>query len=71
MVARRAQPINDGTSRPPRGVLTWAALAGIIVFIVLLITMIARPAMDNRDGGETAAGRNTGAAPASQNPPPQ
>ena len=53
MVAREAKPINSGTVRPPKGRLTWMALVGVALFVIMLLMVILRPVVDRRDGPET------------------
>ena len=55
MMAREAKPGESGDARPPKGRMTWMALAGILLFAVLMLTVILRPVVDRRDGPETGA----------------
>jgi hypothetical protein len=40
MVVRQIKPTNERGVRPPKGQMTWMALAGLAVFVVLLIAAI-------------------------------
>lgn len=40
MVARQVQPTNETGVRPPKGRLTWMALVGIALFVVLILAMV-------------------------------
>lgn len=55
MVQRQVKPINEGARRPPKGRLTYAAIGGIILLIVLLLMAVFRPVLDRRDGAEGTA----------------
>ena len=69
MVQGEIKPINERGRRAPKGALTWAALAGVVVFVIALIAMFARPAVNRHDGPEsTVAGPP--AATAGQTPAP-
>lgn len=66
MVVRQVKPLSEGAQHPPKGRMTWMALAAIVVFVVALAFVILRPIVDRRDGAEREPARvNAPAAPAS------
>ena len=53
MVVREVKPITSGTAHPPKGRLTWVALAAIALFVVMLFAVVLRPLIARNDGPET------------------
>jgi hypothetical protein len=70
MVVRQVKPIDRGQARPPKGRLTWMALLGIALFVVLLAIVILRPVVDSNDGPEAGGTEvNVSATEAAGTPP--
>jgi hypothetical protein len=64
MVTHQAKPMNERGVQPPKGRLTWMAIIGVALFIVLLLAVVMRPAADQDTAAETApASAVTSSAP--------
>ncbi|WP_309092804.1 hypothetical protein [Phenylobacterium sp.] len=55
MVVGQEKPSNVRGAAAPKGRMTWMALIGIAVFLVLLFMLFLRPADPERRGRETAS----------------
>jgi hypothetical protein len=54
-VANQAKPMNERGVTPPKGRLTWMAIIGVALFVILLLAVTLRPAVDRQDGVESGA----------------
>ncbi len=71
MVVGQEKPMNERGRAAPRGRMTWMAIAGIVVFLVLLFMLFVRPGAPDKHGGErpTAPGAPGDASPAQGSQP--
>ncbi len=62
MVQREVKPLNEGTSRPPKGRMTWVGIAAIVLFVIVLGLVILRPMISRHDGPEPGVPKVVGPA---------
>lgn len=62
MVQREVKPLNEESSRPPKGKMTWVGIAAIVLFVVVLGLVILRPIINRQDGPEPGVPRVVGPA---------
>jgi hypothetical protein len=68
MVVRQEKPMN-AAGQAPKGRLTWMAIAGMAVFVILLVFLFVKPGTDERSGAGTEPPAAPG-APTDASPPP-
>ncbi len=53
MPVRQVKPTNEAGTRPPKGQLTWVAIGGVILFVLMLFGAVVVPLYERHDGPET------------------